>query len=186
MYYLIRITLESATKEQIEDYVKSFDVYAYAFETGSQTEKPHCHILVESIVNDKTLRSQLRKLAGIGNGKYSCKKNTVDGFPLAYLHYISKEGSMATHGIPQEIIDKSKTIKTKTKAKECFWKQVMQELEKKSYDFLDYTVLLNDIRLIYLEKDILMTRNQVESIALHYYAKHGGKDWLRFFNNPFK
>lgn len=186
MYYLIRITLDEATKEQVETYIKTFKVYAYAFETGKETEKPHYHILIDTDLKDRTLRSQLVKLAGKGNGRYSCKKNTVDGFPLAYLHYVSKEGSMQTQGIPEDIIEKAKTIKIKDRAKEPFWRQVMEELEKNEYQFMDYTVLLNDIKLVYLSKNVLITRNQVESIALHYIAKHHGQAWLKFFNNPFK
>lgn len=101
--YKIRINLGQATQHQIANYAETFTCYAYSAIELPLTN-PHIHLYIETQINDRTLRSQIRKFAGTGNGIYSLK--LLDELkPIEYLAYMLKMGGMTSKNIDEDTIN---------------------------------------------------------------------------------
>lgn len=104
---------------------------------GMKGENPHFQGYFESVINQRTLRSQIVKIAGKGNGKYSLKES--DEKPIEYLAYLKKEDpSPVMFGFSQEVLDEVDVHDEQVK-KEMKDKKEKKEAKKLNYDQLkDY------------------------------------------------
>lgn len=103
----------------------------------SKKDKPHCHAYFQSEMNDKTIRSQLRKMTGGGNGAYSLKEVDIgdDEHPIEYIAYMMKEDTDAEFvGIDDDTMDKARMydeiVKKQLKEKKLSKKTQLQQVEE--------------------------------------------------------
>lgn len=100
----VRITTDNY--EEVENIFSKTQNWAYCKEVGTETNKPHVHVVFKLYESYKqnTLRKKLSEVFGKGNGCYSFKKdgkNTI-GRALAYL---MKDGNFSAYGSMKTLVD---------------------------------------------------------------------------------
>jgi len=126
-----KIRIDSHDRDNIKLLLGKYsDRYMLAFE-GESSENPHCHGLFASSAKPATIRSNLRKQFGKGNGSYSMKELDEE-YPLEYMSYIVKEGNYIVHNIPTDIIEKAvehdKQVKLEMKTKKENRKTILDQI----------------------------------------------------------
>lgn len=180
-YYKIRIDIkESIDRSDILGmFDKYFTTYLIAFE-GTETENPHCHGYIETETKQATIRLNIRKRFGGGNGSYSLKA-LDEQFPLEYLAYMIKDGEFINHGVPEAVLVKAKEhdIKVKKEMKEkklarrtvlqqideAYFSQVENGLNKEIDMFVSEEFVVSKVLEFYKEKDQLVRQFMIVSLC---------------------
>lgn len=145
-------------------FTKYFDRYIVAFEGGE--ENPHCHAIASSTAKSATIRSNIRKLFGSGNGSYSMKELDEE-YPLEYIAYILKEGKYENSGYPESILQEAKDYDLKIK----------QEIKEKKQERRTILQKIDDEYFSNIEDGVIdghyVDRHYVVSSVLDFYKKSG-------------
>jgi len=96
-YYKLRI--DTINHQDVKDLLEKYspDCWVYSREkTGTLNEHVHCYLETRS--NSATIRTQIRRKFGSGNGKYSLKE-LDEQRPIEYMAYIIKDNVFFYHNI---------------------------------------------------------------------------------------
>lgn len=162
---------------------KYCDKFIIAFE--GEEVNPHCHGLIVTTAKQATIRSNLRKSFGSGNGSYSMKELDEE-YPLEYLAYLVKEGDYYNSGVPDDLLQKAieydKDVKAQMKEKKASRRTVLEKLEERLSSVLvdvscNYTMykfkVLEGVVAYYKDTGTLVRDfaviSQVQTLCLKYY-----------------
>lgn len=93
----VRVTTDQY--DVIEDIFGKLNHWAYCKEVGTETGKPHVHVVFKMFSGYKqnTLRKKLIEMFGSGNGTYSFKKEGKNTLGRA-MAYVMKDGNYSAYG----------------------------------------------------------------------------------------
>lgn len=162
-----KIRIDSHDRSAIRMLLTKYtDSYLLAFE-GEGSQNPHCHGLFSTTSKPATIRSNLRKKFGSGNGSYSMKELDEE-YPLEYIAYIIKEGDYEIHNIPPEIIERAKAhdiqVKKEMKEKKSQRKTILKQIEEKYFSKCEKGVIDGT----YVMKEFVVEK------VLEFYQESGG------------
>ena len=172
-YYKIRI--DTTDKKLVLSLMSKWSsTYLCSFE-NQDMENAHCHIYIETLVKNATIRNRIRKDFGTGNGAYSMK-SLDEVKPIEYLAYCIKDKDFHFEGFTSEEIEKikayDKKIKEQMKEKKQNRKTVLTLIEESMFSdaYLDNGHWLykhTDGTSRYFCKEIVITR------VVDYYKNTG-------------
>lgn len=192
--YKLRIDLDiewDLIQEFLDTYVS---MYALCFE--KMVDNPHCHLLIHSNENNRTLRSALRKIGLKGNRAYSLVKiKDNELFPIEYIAYMMKQGSVYMEQLPDEVLQEAKEYDTLVKAaikkakdnKTPIWRQILEEyLDEDVKDFtIDRFGIQESIVKYHFDKKLLLRKFQAkayyDTILMHLTYKYGSPSDIQIF-----
>lgn len=190
-----KIRIDSHDRTNIKLLLSKYsDRYMLAFE-GQSSENPHCHGFFATTTKPATIRSNLRKQFGTGNGSYSMKELDED-YPLEYIAYIIKEGDYIEHNMPPEILVKAKEhdtqVKLELKAKKEKKKTVLAQIDEKYFsdavngilddNFITKEYVVDKVLEYYRESKGLIREFMIVSICQTLCLKHV-RSYERYFKN---
>lgn len=196
MSWKLRCDLKISSVSSIVEYVRSC-VNALAYVVEKIDTNPHIHFWFTC--SEPPTRYKLRQLCGSGNGGYSLKKMDEE-YPIEYLAYLHKEGSVVTEGIPQDILTQAVAynakvaadIAQKKKDKKSVWERIVEEYKidrvivKKTVNGLEERFLtLQDVRKFVLQYHLdnrlicrkFQMQSYVDTICLHYIPYYENEFW---------
>lgn len=134
-YYKLRVDTDD--KEKFREFLLKYtDKYLFAMENKGK-ENTHIHAYMETTTKQATLRTNIRKRFGSGNGVYSLKELDAAA-PVEYLAYCIKEDKSYDTNLSPEVIDLAKEydfqVKKEIKEKKANRKTILQKIQAE-YEF---------------------------------------------------
>jgi len=186
---------EKIDKDLIEYYLAlNYTSYAYCYETGKTDNNPHCHAWFEMThPNIQALRMSIKKIFNPSKGEYSVKNlpytnetQWSQGYPLAYLAYLHKEGGVVIcHNIPEDVIAQAEVMSTEIKddfntrrrERQTVNDRCNEKLDKIMLDYpdFDHTHLIQIMRRLLesfvSENEDLPRAFQIDNAFTQYFAR---------------
>lgn len=179
-FYKVRIDLSQCDMDQVVAWIREVSPEVHAYVKEKDEENPHVHGYLQTAVKLRTLRSQLRKLAGSGNGRYSLKE--VSQSPIEYLAYMLKEAKPVYVGLEdvlEEVYAYNEKVKEGIQEKKEKKKTQLQKVEE--YAISSYSKDISEMPLSYWVRltvewfkvsGSLFREFQVISISQTLFLKH--------------